>query len=83
MVFNATFNNISAISWRSVLIVEEARENHRPKILKTATFGICTNILLPPETWTVYVLSLYIICKSLSFIHDTTLCNIKTDIICY
>jgi hypothetical protein len=23
MVFNATFNNISAISWRSVLFVEE------------------------------------------------------------
>ena len=25
MVFNATFNNISAISWRSVLLVEETR----------------------------------------------------------
>jgi hypothetical protein len=24
MVFNATFNNISAISWRPVLVVEEA-----------------------------------------------------------
>ena len=33
MVFNATFNNISTISWRSFLLVEEAgvpRENHRP-----------------------------------------------------
>ena len=30
MVFNATFNNISVISWRSVLLVEEAVENHRP-----------------------------------------------------
>ena len=33
MVFNATFNNISAISWRSVLLVEETGgpgENHRP-----------------------------------------------------
>ena len=33
MVVNATFNNISAISWRSVLLVEETRvpgENHRP-----------------------------------------------------
>jgi len=32
-VFNATFNNISVISWRSVLLVEETRvlgENHRP-----------------------------------------------------
>jgi energy-converting hydrogenase Eha subunit E len=33
MVFNATFNNISVISWRSVLLVEETRgpgENHGP-----------------------------------------------------
>jgi len=33
MVLNATFNNISAISWQSVLLVEETRvpgENHRP-----------------------------------------------------
>jgi hypothetical protein len=33
MVLNATFNNISAISWRPVLVVEEAGvpgENHRP-----------------------------------------------------
>jgi hypothetical protein len=33
MVFNATFNNISAISWLSVLLVEEigvAREKHGP-----------------------------------------------------
>jgi len=32
MVFNATFNNISVISWRSVLLVEEIGipgENHR------------------------------------------------------
>jgi hypothetical protein len=31
MVFNATFKNISAILWRSVLLVEETRvprENH-------------------------------------------------------
>jgi len=25
MAFNATFNNISAITWRSVLLVEETR----------------------------------------------------------
>ena len=33
MVFNATLNNISVISWKSVLLVEETgvpRENHRP-----------------------------------------------------
>jgi hypothetical protein len=30
MVFNITFNNISVISWLSVLLVEETGENHRP-----------------------------------------------------
>ena len=33
MVFNATFNNISAMSWQSVLLVEESEipgENQRP-----------------------------------------------------
>jgi hypothetical protein len=33
MVFNATFNNISVISWERVLLVEETclpGENHRP-----------------------------------------------------
>jgi hypothetical protein len=33
MVFNATFNNMSVISWRSLLLVEETGvpgENHRP-----------------------------------------------------
>jgi hypothetical protein len=33
LCFNAIFSNISAISWRPVLVVEEAgvpRENHRP-----------------------------------------------------
>ena len=30
IVFNITFSNISAISWRPVLVVEEAGENHRP-----------------------------------------------------
>jgi hypothetical protein len=33
MVFNATFNNMSVISWLSVLLMEETGvpgENHRP-----------------------------------------------------
>ena len=33
MVLNATFKNISVMSWRSVLLVEETgvpEENHRP-----------------------------------------------------
>jgi hypothetical protein len=30
MVFNTTFNNISVISWWSVLLVKETGENHWP-----------------------------------------------------
>ena len=30
MMFNGTFNNISAISWWSQLLVKETGENHRP-----------------------------------------------------
>jgi hypothetical protein len=33
MVFNATFNNISVISWQSIVLVEETggpRKNYRP-----------------------------------------------------
>jgi len=36
MVFSATFNNISVISWRSVLLIEETRvprENHHVNII--------------------------------------------------
>ena len=35
MVFKVTFNDISVILWRSVLLVEEIRvpgENHRPAV---------------------------------------------------
>ena len=42
MVFKATFNNISVISCRSVLLVEETggpRENHRQTVLHNAWFG--------------------------------------------
>jgi hypothetical protein len=39
MVFNATFNDISVISWQSVLLEEETGvpgENHRPTIQVTS-----------------------------------------------
>jgi hypothetical protein len=49
MVFNATFSNASAISWRLVLLVEETgvpEENHRPgmllsKLLFRLYYSIC------------------------------------------
>ena len=45
MVFNATFNNISVISWRPVLVVEEAgvpEENHRPWASNWSTLLLTT-----------------------------------------
>ena len=36
MVFNATYNNISVVSWWSVLLIEETRvleENHQPAMI--------------------------------------------------
>jgi len=41
MVFNTTFNNISVISWRSVLLVEETAvhgETHRHAVSHWQTF---------------------------------------------
>jgi hypothetical protein len=43
MVFNATFDNISVASWRSVLFVEETGvpgENHRPVANLRQTYHI-------------------------------------------
>ena len=37
MVFNATFNNISVISWRSVLLVEETRVPEKTTDLSQVT----------------------------------------------
>ena len=37
MVFNTTFNNISVISWRSVLLVEETGEQRKTIDLSQVT----------------------------------------------
>ena len=42
MVFNATFNNIVAISWRSGLLMEDTGvhgENHRPAAIHRQTLS--------------------------------------------
>ena len=42
MVFNATFNTISVISWRSISLVEETGvlgENHRPAVSRWQTLS--------------------------------------------
>jgi hypothetical protein len=50
-VFNATFNNISVISWRSVLLVEETgvpRGNHRTVTSRGQTLS--NNVVLSSIT---------------------------------
>ena len=49
IVFNATFNSISAISWRSVLLVEETGvpgEHHRPVANHWAGFELTTLVVI-------------------------------------
>ena len=45
MVFNASFNNISATSWRPVLLVEETGKNDRPAAShgQTLSYNVVSN----------------------------------------
>ena len=56
MVFNATFNNISVVSWRSVLLVEESggpRENLQPVSSHWQTY----HMLLYTSPWSKFELT--------------------------
>ena len=62
MVFNATFNNISVISWWSVLLVEETRlprENQWPVAShgQTLSHNQCCNEYISP--WTRFEITTY------------------------
>ena len=45
MVFNATFNDISVISWRSVLLLKGTGENHRPAASHWQTWSCALNLI--------------------------------------
>jgi hypothetical protein len=40
MVFDATFYNSSIMSWRSVVLVVDTRENHRPAAIHLQTLSL-------------------------------------------
>ena len=55
IVFNGTFNDISVISWRSVLVVEETGvpgENHKPAESQWQTLSHNVMYLALGESWT-------------------------------
>ena len=54
MVFNATFNNILVISWRSVVLVEETGvpgDNHGPAASQWQTFSYNVVSSTPRHEW--------------------------------
>jgi hypothetical protein len=60
MVFNAPFNNISVISWRSVLLVEETGvpgENHRPAKGKVSFCHHLASVVRRPLTFHILIYS--------------------------
>ena len=63
MVFNATFNNIPVISWRSVFLVEETgvlEENHRPVASQWQTLS--HNVVSStPRQWTGFKLTTLVV----------------------
>ena len=64
MVFNATFNNISVISWQSVLLMEEAeepRENHWPEWVKLQVTDKLYLIMLYTSPWSRFELTSVVI----------------------
>jgi len=74
MVFNTTFNNISVVSWRSVLLVEEtgvSGENHRPVANHRQTLShiiIYKNIMLYRVhlAWVGFELTTFVVIVDLS-----------------
>ena len=67
MLFNATFNNISAISWQSVVLVEETGvpgENHRPVVSHWQTVSHNVVSSTPRLSWVSICTDLTGSCKS-------------------
>ena len=77
MVFNATFNNISVISWRSVLLVEESGgpgENHRPVASHWQTLSHNVVLSTPHHAYSTIIQQLKHPCMLQTFYHAIVWC---------
>ena len=78
MMLNVTFNNITVISWRSVLLVEETGipgENHRPvgkAIKEIINIELVCKIYLP----LLYHLDIKMICHKATPVSAVTIYNL-------
>ena len=66
MMLNVTFNNDSAISWRSVFLVEQIRvpgENHRPEAIHSQT--------LPHSVVSTHYIDIFELCHSHRALYKT------------
>ena len=77
MMFNATFTNISVISWRSVILLEETGvlwENHRPATShwQTLSHNVVSYTLVRLELTTLVVIGTHCIGRYKSNYHTIT-----------
>jgi len=63
MVLEATFSNISAISWRSVLLVDQTKvpeENHRPAQVTDKQYYMVHELLIFTVNYIGHTFALYV-----------------------
>ena len=65
VAFNATFNNISVISWRPVLLMAKTAENYRHAVIGTAcidgyksNYPMITTTTAPPSPTSLYLIQI-------------------------
>ena len=87
MVFNATFNNISVISWRSVLLVEETDNTEKTTDLSQVTDKLdhhnvvhlaLNNWLVQYDNKLVYTVNIHCIWSTMNWFHCACITGTNT-----